>query len=583
MSITFAVDAVTPVLDRLPTIPLRAASARLIGTDLEVVSHDGDVVDDAMAGLLGKRVHPLIACVHRAFAEHRPLTLSPDHIWLTIASGFADHVDEHAEVLRERLVRHDGRAALIVSVTARPQTPAQWHDVVNGFAGQIAEHTGPGLVRLLGCDFSTTTTVEQIASRVVTMAALKKYFDYRVVCICGIPRITLEGTVEDWREIRRRLDVLAEYDLQWWAAALRPVCDALVDTAAGRPDPDFWRSIYKPEEAYGGDVATGWLMRLFPYHHSIDGRRSRSRIFDELGGVVGVPVRPTRLQRLLRRVPAPNPWVSDGVSPSSPGAGLSVAPIVMSAAGPAQETLRLYAGFCGFRQQADGALRPEVVWGVGPPPPSTMVIDRLLARAGTGVVERVVNVDQSDEIEETPAALCELYDRCNGLEVDGVVLWPRAAVTRGTYTTAFGVVDGQQISFAFGHQDQAFVVVGAEGAHPEDTAVVADSIDEFFSLLAAGLPLTPRGTLYERLHAYVDVLRTVLERGEGPPRNDLSPRELVRLAMRLRGPDGTPRQRAYWWACLVATLKLTAPREHYFRARELPDELFERLGIQDEL
>jgi hypothetical protein len=63
----------------------------------------------------------------------------------------------------------------------------------------------------------------------------------------------------------RGIEVLAEYDLEWWVARLRPICDALVETAEGRPPRRFWQEIYKPEEAYGGDVVTGWVADLFPY------------------------------------------------------------------------------------------------------------------------------------------------------------------------------------------------------------------------------------------------------------------------------------------------------------------------------
>src|SRR5262249_48555239 len=35
--------------------------------------------------------HPLIAALHRAFCDHRPLSLSPDMIWLLIAQGVANH------------------------------------------------------------------------------------------------------------------------------------------------------------------------------------------------------------------------------------------------------------------------------------------------------------------------------------------------------------------------------------------------------------------------------------------------------------------------------------------------------------
>jgi hypothetical protein len=50
-------------------------------------------------------VNPLVQMAHDAFYEHRPITLSPDVVWFTIAQGFATHVDLNAEALRAR-VRH---------------------------------------------------------------------------------------------------------------------------------------------------------------------------------------------------------------------------------------------------------------------------------------------------------------------------------------------------------------------------------------------------------------------------------------------------------------------------------------------
>ena len=64
-------------------------------------------------------VHPLLSAVARAFADHRPLVLSPDAVWLTIAQGVAQHVRLHAEELRPRLVRHAGRKRLNVIIDGR--------------------------------------------------------------------------------------------------------------------------------------------------------------------------------------------------------------------------------------------------------------------------------------------------------------------------------------------------------------------------------------------------------------------------------------------------------------------------------
>ena len=52
---------------------------------------------------------PLAQMAHDAFYEHRPMTLSPDAVWFTIAQGFATHVNLNAEALRHRFVRHEGK------------------------------------------------------------------------------------------------------------------------------------------------------------------------------------------------------------------------------------------------------------------------------------------------------------------------------------------------------------------------------------------------------------------------------------------------------------------------------------------
>src|SRR5512138_81120 len=97
--VTFQVDDVAPVTQALPSRPLgdMFPDALVVGGD------------PALPILVPNGVHPLLGAVGRAFAEHRPLVLSPDAVWLTIAQGVATHVRLHAEELRPRLVGHQGR------------------------------------------------------------------------------------------------------------------------------------------------------------------------------------------------------------------------------------------------------------------------------------------------------------------------------------------------------------------------------------------------------------------------------------------------------------------------------------------
>jgi hypothetical protein len=253
--IALAVDDVAPAAAPAVTVPL----AEHLGPHL----HLG--VDGAIPVLPIRGVAPLLAAVHHAFAEHRPLVLSPDAVWLTIAQGVAHHVRLHAEALRSRLVRHDGCKMLTVRFDTIPDTAADWAAIIEAFRGLIADDLGAGLARLMTCDFSTSGLAERVASEIVLMDAASSYYDYTVACVCGIPEITLTGTAADWRAIRARIDVIAELDLGWWTASLLPLLDRLVAAADGRPDPAFFRGIYKPRAAYGWDRITGWIARLYPY------------------------------------------------------------------------------------------------------------------------------------------------------------------------------------------------------------------------------------------------------------------------------------------------------------------------------
>jgi hypothetical protein len=295
--------------------------------------------------------HPLLAAVHQAFAEHRPLVLSPDIVWLTIAQGFAQHVRLNAEALQSRLVRHSGRRSLLVQVDALPMDGDGFQKVLSAFREKLREEVGPGLPRLLSCDFSTSTDIERMAGDVVLMDTFSPYFDFILVCVCGIPRITLLGTPEDWRSIRRRIDVIAEFDLSWWTASLVPIVDECVRASEGQPNREFWKEIYKPRKAYGWDRVTGWIARLFPYVAS--GGRFTAR-----NPLLAVPH-----AELMAEAE------EDGDSPwyGGPGLALDEAPATLSSVPlevedqvrGARETWALEAGVLAIEVDGSGALLPR--------------------------------------------------------------------------------------------------------------------------------------------------------------------------------------------------------------------------------
>ena len=208
-----------------------------------------------------------VSAVHTAYSKHYPLVFSPDHIWMCIAQGLSQHVNADPEKLRKRFVEHEGKEELIVQrddfVKGSPDNP--WPEVFDEFSKQIREHVGEKTHDLLTPDFTTTGPNDRAAAQVVLMDTFKEYFEYTVHTLCGIPEVTLEGTVEDWKKLRERAIGLAQYDLDWWINALKPILDQFVNAASGKVDQKFWSAIYKQSNSSGGPYINGWIITLFPY------------------------------------------------------------------------------------------------------------------------------------------------------------------------------------------------------------------------------------------------------------------------------------------------------------------------------
>lgn len=357
---TFAVHAVEPASDPLPTVKPGEALAARLGDRPEACS---DHTADCIAGV---HQHPLIAAVHQAWCDHRPLVLSPDMIWVVVLQGLAQHVKNHPERLRDRFVSHEGRKTPAVDRNdlhvGSPENP--WPEVVAELTAAVRAEIGPGF-EWLAADFSTTGPAERTAAEIAVLDALQPYFEYRVYGVCGIPSITLEGTAEDWRRLADKVEGLAGFELGWWLEHLRPIVGQFARAAAGDVDVDFWRNIYKRLDAYGGYVINGWIAKLFPYLKSGDSGTYTVRNhllegpFAPYPPAPPVPVgpRPDRVRRFDPGEPA--------AFPDDLPNGLSSAPFTLTARDGREWAMDLLGGFVAVTQDRDtGALRPKLGWAV---------------------------------------------------------------------------------------------------------------------------------------------------------------------------------------------------------------------------
>ena len=216
-----------------------------------------------------------------AYANHQSVTLSPDMVWLVICQGFARYVNAHAEELRPKLVNHEGKMDLVIETDKDLMTEEiDWPILINDFASQIDKHTKDNIAKTITSDFSTTGSVERVASQITLMESVKSYFEYIVEYIaCGIPSITLDGSVEDWKRVREKTMQLKKYGLEKWIDSLDPILKEFILAADGKPNQIFWKSMIKKQSvdrlAGGGcspEMPTqldGWLLKLFPDENGV--------------------------------------------------------------------------------------------------------------------------------------------------------------------------------------------------------------------------------------------------------------------------------------------------------------------------
>jgi len=128
-----------------------------------------------------------------------------------ILQGLSIHVDINSEKLRHLFVDHEGKKKLIVNMDhfGPPGTPENdWDTYFSKTKEMIRENTHSDLHPILDTSFSTTDLTASVVHNTTIMSSMKAYFTYECMTLCGIPKITILGTKDDWINIKEKLGIL---------------------------------------------------------------------------------------------------------------------------------------------------------------------------------------------------------------------------------------------------------------------------------------------------------------------------------------------------------------------------------------
>lgn len=127
------------------------------------------------------------ACL-MAYNGHYHLQLSPDDVWIAIMTSLSRYINANAETLRPLFVEHAGQLRLTATGGGSLRT-ADYEDLITQLAEQIDVNTRSSVREWAEVGFSTTSRLQLIASKVVLMGALQKYFSYGIHLCCGLPKV----------------------------------------------------------------------------------------------------------------------------------------------------------------------------------------------------------------------------------------------------------------------------------------------------------------------------------------------------------------------------------------------------------
>ena len=243
---------------------------------LKIASHSNH--EFVHPGQLGW-MHSFVAAASLAYTNHLGLVLRVNHIWLCLQQALQLHLSDEAvaEKLRERIVAPtkptttsnttNNKSVIHVYSESCPTVAS----AVEMLTSKLKGHCQPSFYQAFQPVFSIASPVEQLVSKMTMLAACKAYFTYEVETICGFPSVRLEGSLHDWKLLRRKADQLVnQYSLlgsRWWPI-LEYVLDKLVLARQGRVDQQFWHDMIHHQLWQGCDRTyhdiNGWINAFFP-------------------------------------------------------------------------------------------------------------------------------------------------------------------------------------------------------------------------------------------------------------------------------------------------------------------------------
>lgn len=205
----------------------------------------------------------LVSLLTKAYNEHHKLVLRPDDIWMAIMCQFTFFTNKYSKELQSVFVKHKDKIELEIKNDMLTNVSDMSVQMVDKMKEYFQDENFLGWILP---DFSTTRYTDTTVFAMLMMGKLKKYFNYKFTLSCGLPEVTLLGTVKDWIELKIRALKLVKYEvpgttyMSRWLELLIPVLNNFIESSKGTPNLDWWNKVcHEYSDGSGPSYLTGWV------------------------------------------------------------------------------------------------------------------------------------------------------------------------------------------------------------------------------------------------------------------------------------------------------------------------------------
>ena len=211
-----------------------------------------------------------------AYNSHKPLRLRPDDINMALQLIWSVCLNLNAEKFRSEFVNHEGKMELKVTSLVFDS---------NFFCQQFANLMkknikNPEFIEQFTKEYTTTTQLIKTVTNQVLMNTLKEYFSCSMILGCGISKVIMEGTKEDWNKLSESYEYFktffANTELGLWFVHFDVIMKNLIsmrnlqdsgEVEATDELKEFWLRVicYVPQGSGGQTILGGWVRLLTPY------------------------------------------------------------------------------------------------------------------------------------------------------------------------------------------------------------------------------------------------------------------------------------------------------------------------------